>query len=122
VPVKKQLHVFRLQALPSRKTSSQKHELIFLQPPSNRIAFTTDSDVVKPLFFPGGDIGSLAVKPLQSLSKARAILVPYRQRRGCANETTDNIHQGRFSRTRSTHNRDIFARLDRLSRATVKCL
>ena len=26
-----------------------------------RIAFTTDSFVVKPLFFPGGDIGSLAV-------------------------------------------------------------
>lgn len=31
-------------------------------PVSNaRIAFTTDSFVVKPLFFPGGDIGSLAV-------------------------------------------------------------
>jgi hydrogenase expression/formation protein HypE len=28
---------------------------------STRIAFTTDSFVVKPLFFPGGDIGSLAV-------------------------------------------------------------
>ena len=27
----------------------------------NRFAFTTDSFVVKPLFFPGGDIGSLAV-------------------------------------------------------------
>jgi hydrogenase expression/formation protein HypE len=27
----------------------------------SRIAFTTDSFVVKPLFFPGGDIGSLAV-------------------------------------------------------------
>ena len=26
-----------------------------------RLAFTTDSFVVKPLFFPGGDIGSLAV-------------------------------------------------------------
>jgi hydrogenase expression/formation protein HypE len=26
-----------------------------------RLAFTTDSNVVKPLFFPGGDIGSLAV-------------------------------------------------------------
>src|SRR4051812_16010382 len=26
-----------------------------------RIAFTTDSFVVRPLFFPGGDIGSLAV-------------------------------------------------------------
>lgn len=29
--------------------------------PGPRIAFTTDSFVVKPLFFPGGDIGSLAV-------------------------------------------------------------
>ncbi len=28
---------------------------------THRIAFTTDSFVVKPLFFPGGDIGSLAV-------------------------------------------------------------
>jgi hydrogenase expression/formation protein HypE len=28
---------------------------------NTRIAFTTDSFVVKPLFFPGGDIGSLAV-------------------------------------------------------------
>src|SRR5208282_1738515 len=27
----------------------------------SRIAFTTDSFVVKPLFFPGGDIGTLAV-------------------------------------------------------------
>lgn len=27
----------------------------------NKLAFTTDSFVVKPLFFPGGDIGSLAV-------------------------------------------------------------
>ncbi|MFM6062367.1 MAG: AIR synthase related protein, partial [Microcystis panniformis] len=26
-----------------------------------RLAFTTDSYVVSPLFFPGGDIGSLAV-------------------------------------------------------------
>ncbi len=28
---------------------------------SNHLAFTTDSFVVKPIFFPGGDIGSLAV-------------------------------------------------------------
>jgi len=32
-----------------------------LQIGAERIAFTTDSFVVKPLFFPGGDIGSLAV-------------------------------------------------------------
>jgi len=29
--------------------------------PPGRVAFTTDSFVVKPLFFPGGDIGTLAV-------------------------------------------------------------
>ena len=29
--------------------------------PSSRLAFTTDSFVVDPIFFPGGDIGSLAV-------------------------------------------------------------
>lgn len=29
--------------------------------PHNRIAFSTDTFVVKPIFFPGGDIGSLAV-------------------------------------------------------------
>ncbi|RPJ60762.1 MAG: hydrogenase expression/formation protein HypE [Acidobacteria bacterium] len=32
-----------------------------LRVPSGRLAFTTDSYVVQPLFFPGGDIGSLAV-------------------------------------------------------------
>ncbi len=30
-------------------------------PPGHRVAFTTDSFVVNPLFFPGGDIGTLAV-------------------------------------------------------------
>jgi hydrogenase expression/formation protein HypE len=30
-------------------------------PPSGRLAFTTDSFVVRPLFFPGGSIGELAV-------------------------------------------------------------
>ena len=32
-----------------------------LQPLGDRLAFTTDSYVVDPLFFPGGDIGTLAV-------------------------------------------------------------
>jgi hydrogenase expression/formation protein HypE len=32
-----------------------------LPSPSSRIAFTTDSFVVKPLFFPGGDIGRLSI-------------------------------------------------------------
>jgi hypothetical protein len=30
--VKKQLHVFRMQALPTGETTAQNHELIFLQP------------------------------------------------------------------------------------------
>ena len=34
---------------------------VFKPPRSGRLAFTTDSFVVDPLFFPGGDIGSLAV-------------------------------------------------------------
>jgi len=32
-----------------------------LDPPAGALAFTTDSFVVQPLFFPGGDIGELAV-------------------------------------------------------------
>ncbi len=32
-----------------------------LPPPSGRLAFTTDSYVIRPIFFPGGDIGRLAV-------------------------------------------------------------
>lgn len=32
-----------------------------LPPPKGRLAFTTDAYVVQPLFFPGGNIGSLAV-------------------------------------------------------------
>ena len=34
---------------------------VFEPPSSGRLAFTTDSFVVDPIFFPGGDIGSLAV-------------------------------------------------------------
>jgi hydrogenase expression/formation protein HypE len=37
------------------------HDGAVLDVGGRRIAFTTDSFVVKPLFFPGGDIGSLAV-------------------------------------------------------------
>jgi hydrogenase expression/formation protein HypE len=39
----------------------EAHDAAVLPIPSNQIAFTTDSYVVSPLFFPGGDIGSLAV-------------------------------------------------------------
>ena len=38
-----------------------RHDGATLQLQGQRIAFTTDSYVVRPLFFPGGDIGKLAV-------------------------------------------------------------
>jgi hydrogenase expression/formation protein HypE len=38
-----------------------RHDGAVLEISGSRLAFTTDSYVVKPLFFPGGDIGSLAV-------------------------------------------------------------
>jgi hydrogenase expression/formation protein HypE len=41
--------------------SRESHDAAVLSIPRDRIAFTTDSYVVSPLFFPGGDIGSLAV-------------------------------------------------------------
>lgn len=37
------------------------HDGATLPRPAGRIAFTTDTYVVRPIFFPGGDIGSLAV-------------------------------------------------------------
>ncbi|MBV9216825.1 MAG: hydrogenase expression/formation protein HypE, partial [Acidobacteria bacterium] len=39
----------------------QRHDGAVFKVGEARLAFTTDSYVVKPLFFPGGDIGSLAV-------------------------------------------------------------
>lgn len=40
---------------------SVRHDGAVLASPGRRLAFTTDSHVVTPLFFPGGDIGSLAI-------------------------------------------------------------
>jgi len=40
---------------------AERHDCAVLEPPAGRIAFSTDSYVVTPLFFPGGDIGKLAV-------------------------------------------------------------
>ena len=37
------------------------HDSAQFLPPKGRLAFTTDSYVVNPIFFPGGDIGSLSV-------------------------------------------------------------
>ena len=38
-----------------------RHDSAQLNVPPGRLAFTTDSYVVHPLFFPGGDIGSMAI-------------------------------------------------------------
>ncbi len=38
-----------------------RHDGALLSNPGGRLAFTTDSYVIDPLFFPGGDIGSLSV-------------------------------------------------------------
>jgi len=47
---------FRSAALESRHDGA-----VLAAPPGGRLAFSTDSHVVSPLFFPGGDIGRLAV-------------------------------------------------------------
>lgn len=39
----------------------EAHDGARLEPCQDRLAFTTDSFVVRPIFFPGGDIGSLSV-------------------------------------------------------------
>lgn len=46
---------------PSLGTKSCITDAASLQTSRNRLAFSTDSYVVSPLFFPGGDIGTLAV-------------------------------------------------------------
>lgn len=38
-----------------------QHDSAVLSVPSGRLAFTTDAYVVHPIFFPGGDIGSLSI-------------------------------------------------------------
>ncbi len=52
----------------------QEHDSAQIELTGNKIAFTTDSYVVKPIFFPGGDIGSLAVNgTVNDLSMSGAI-------------------------------------------------
>ena len=46
---------------PIPNPSSPPHDAAVLPVGGSRLAFTTDSFVVSPLFFPGGDIGKLAV-------------------------------------------------------------
>jgi hydrogenase expression/formation protein HypE len=41
--------------------SASQHDASVFEAGGQRLAFTTDSYVIRPLFFPGGDVGSLAV-------------------------------------------------------------
>ena len=41
--------------------TSELGDAAVLEPPAGRLAFSTDSFVVRPMFFPGGTIGDLAV-------------------------------------------------------------
>jgi hydrogenase expression/formation protein HypE len=43
------------------ETLRARHDSAVLPRPAGRLAFTTDSYVVRPLIFPGGDIGSMSV-------------------------------------------------------------
>jgi len=45
----------------SNPISENRHDAAVFEVSSNRLAFTTDSYVVRPLTFPGGDIGSMSV-------------------------------------------------------------
>jgi hydrogenase expression/formation protein HypE len=45
----------------SNAALNERTDAAILRDPGGRLAFTTDSYVVDPLFFPGGDIGKLAV-------------------------------------------------------------
>src|ERR1039458_8537869 len=61
------LPVFRNPLLESQ------HDASVFDIAGQRLAFTTDSYVVRPLFFPGGDLGSLAVHgPVNDLAMAGA--------------------------------------------------
>ncbi len=50
-----------IQPVFSNPLLNQKHDSAVLTINGSKLAFTTDSYVVKPLFFPGGDIGKMAV-------------------------------------------------------------
>lgn len=52
---------FFLPAFGSDVEHNPPHDAAVLDVPEGRLAFTTDTFVVSPLFFPGGDIGRLAV-------------------------------------------------------------
>jgi hydrogenase expression/formation protein HypE len=50
-----------LRAFDNPLLAAREDQAVFHLDGASRLAFTTDSSVVKPLFFPGGDIGKLAV-------------------------------------------------------------
>jgi hydrogenase expression/formation protein HypE len=50
-----------VSAFRNRLLETRHDGAVFPSPAGGRLAFTTDSYVVRPRFFPGGDIGSLAV-------------------------------------------------------------
>jgi hydrogenase expression/formation protein HypE len=50
-----------IQPIFSNSVLNQKHDSAVLNINGSKLAFTTDSYVVKPLFFSGGDIGKMAV-------------------------------------------------------------
>ena len=50
-----------IQPVFSNPLLNQKHDSAVLSVNGSKLAFTTDSYVVKPLFFSGGDIGKMAV-------------------------------------------------------------
>ena len=51
---------------------NQRHDGAVIEFDGRRLAFTTDSYVVRPLFFPGGDIGTLAMNG-QSMTSPCAV-------------------------------------------------
>lgn len=55
------VRAFHDAALPDVLEDQARFDLTMLARHGDRLAFTTDSFVVDPLFFPGGDIGKLAV-------------------------------------------------------------
>jgi hydrogenase expression/formation protein HypE len=55
------IEVVFLRAFDNPLLAAREDQAIFQLDGASRLAFTTDSSVVKPLFFPGGDIGKLAV-------------------------------------------------------------
>lgn len=50
-----------LRAFDDPLLAAREDQAVFATPDAPRLAFTTDAYVVKPLVFPGGDIGTLAV-------------------------------------------------------------